>query len=167
MLNEWRSPYFHFQVPEEDSMFDSSPRQETRTPLAKLRQWWRKHAQLNADLADLACCGAAEVDRMARDLGMSASELRVLAGHGPGAAELLSRRMAALRIDPKDVPIVDAFMLRDMQRLCTICTSRSQCARELADRSDDLARNWQDYCPNAATLNMLVALGSCRTEPSP
>ena len=148
-------------------MFDSSPQSEGWRPLTRLVQWWRKRAQLSADLADLACCGTAEVDRMARDLGMSASELRLLARHGPNAADLLNRRMAALHIDPKDVPIVDAFMLRDMQRLCTTCTSSSQCARDLADRSGDLARNWQDYCPNAATLTMLVALGSYRTEPSP
>jgi len=91
--------------------------------------------------------------------------LRTLASYGPNAAELLNRRMAALRIDPDRV--LDLFTLRDLQRLCTTCRSRKQCARDLADPSGDRAENgqdWQDYCPNAATLNMLVALDSYRAE---
>ena len=143
-------------------MFDSSPRSESW--LARLAQWWRNLAQLNTDPVD--GYDAAEEDRMATDLGMSASELRVLASHGPNTAELLYRRMAALRINPQDMPVVDAFMLPDMERLCTTCISRNRCARELAECSEDHSPNWQDYCPNAATINMLVALGSYRTEAS-
>ena len=147
-------------------MPDSSPQPEGWRPIARLVQWWRTRSEL----ADLECCGSAEVDRMARDLGMSASELRELASHGPNAAELLNRRMAALRIDPEHVGALDPFMLRDLQRLCTTCTSRKRCARDLADPAGDLAQNrqdWPDYCPNAATLNMLAALESYRPETSP
>jgi hypothetical protein len=75
--------------------------------------------------------------------------------------------MAALRIDPEHVGALDPFMLRDLQRLCTTCTSRKQCARDLANKSDYVSPEWQDYCPNAATLNMLVALESYRPEASP
>jgi hypothetical protein len=144
----------------------SSPRQDAWRPLAWLIDWWRARSEV----ADLECCGSAEVERIAGDLGMSAAELRTLASHGPNAAELLNRRMAALRIDPDRVGSLDPFMLRDLQRLCTTCTNRKRCARDLADAAGDLAENrqdWQDYCPNAATLNMLVALESYRPETSP
>ena len=141
----------------------SSDRQNVRRPLARFISWWRTRSEL----ADLECCGSAEVDRIAGDLGISASELRTLASYGPNAAELLNRRMAALRIDPDRVGTLDPFTLRDLQRLCTTCRSRKQCARDLTDSSGDRAENrqgWEDYCPNAATLNMLVALESYRAE---
>ena len=138
-----------------------SDRQNVRRPLARFISWWRTRSEL----ADLECCGSAEVDRVARDLGISASELRTLASYGPNAAELLNRRMAALRIDPDRVGTLDPFTLRDLQRLCTTCRSRRQCARDLADPSAAESRqDWQDYCPNAATLNMLVALESYCAE---
>ena len=143
----------------------SSDRQNVRRPLARFISWWRTRSELT----DLECCGSVEVDRIAHDLGIAASELRTLASYGPNAAELLNRRMAALRIDPDRVGTLDLFTLRDLQRLCTTCRSRKQCARDLADPSRDRAENgqdWQDYCPNAATLNMLVALESYRAETS-
>ena len=83
----------------------SSDRQNVRRPLARFISWWRTRSEL----ADLECCGSAEVDRIARDLGISASELRTLASYGPNAAELLNRRMAALRIDPDSVGTLDPF----------------------------------------------------------
>ena len=139
-------------------MAHSSPRKDAWRPISRLIAWWRTRS----DLASLDCSGSAEVDRIARELGMSASELRTLASYGPNAAELLNRRMAALRIDPQHVGAIDPSMLRDMQRLCTTCARHKQCARDLADQSGYgyLSQDWQDYCPNAATLNMLIALES-------
>ena len=100
----------------------SSDRQNVRRPLARFISWWRTRSEL----ADLECCGSAEVDRIAGDLGISASELRALASYGPNAAELLNRRMAALRIDLDRVGTLDPFTLRDLQRLCTTCRSRKR-----------------------------------------
>ena len=50
-------------------------------------------------VSDLKCCAEYEVERMARDLNISVSELHKLAGLGPQSADLLLRRMAALDLD--------------------------------------------------------------------
>jgi hypothetical protein len=48
----------------------------------------------------LDCCGVAEVERMAHDVGVNAGELCALAGKWPHAAEPLIRRLAALDLHP-------------------------------------------------------------------
>ena len=51
-------------------------------------QWWRDWTRRSSAL-ELKCCGEDEVERMAKDLGLSASELRRVAKLGPGSADLL------------------------------------------------------------------------------
>ena len=120
-----------------------------------MRQWWRNW-RANSRVADLACCGDYEVERMANDLGMPASELRKLADHGPEAADLLTRRMVALNLDGNEVGATAPGTLQDLQRLCTLCESHRQCARDLGRDPDDKA--WEDYCPNVAMLKLLDSL---------
>jgi len=102
---------------------------------------------------------------MAQDLGISAGELRQLANYGPEEADLLRQRMTMLGINPEELARSEPATLRDLQRLCTMCTSRGRCARDIAKHSAGPSwqawRNyqaWRDYCPNAATLNMLGTL---------
>ena len=101
-----------------------------------MRQWWQNW-RANSRLTGLACCGEYEVERMAHDLGMPASELRQLADHGPEAADLLSRRMAALNLDSNEVGATAPGTLQDLQRLCTLCESHRRCARDLGRDPDD------------------------------
>jgi hypothetical protein len=118
-------------------------------------QWWRDWTGRNSAL-ELKCCGEDEVERMARDIGMSASELRRIAALGPGSADLLLRRMAALDLDRKEVSQTEPRTFQDLQRVCAMCNSKRRCKRDLANDSNDPV--WQDYCPNAATLMALNAL---------
>ena len=73
-----------------------------RSPAEVVSQWWQSWTS-NAPASDLACCAEGEVERIAKDIGMPASEIRRLANLGPESAELLSRRMAALHLDRKEV----------------------------------------------------------------
>jgi len=93
---------------------------------------------------------------MAHDLGLPVSELRKLAEHGPEAADLLARRMAELNLDKNEVAAGVPRTLQDLQRVCTMCESHRQCARDLARDPADQA--WENYCPNAAVLKMLNGL---------
>ena len=52
-----------------------------------MRRWWQNWRQANSRLAELACCGEYEAERMAHDFGLPVSELRKLAEHGPEAAD--------------------------------------------------------------------------------
>lgn len=119
---------------------------------AALRRW-REHAQVDADLA---LCDPSEKEQIARDIGVSTDELRQFAKSDSGAADQLQQRMAALDLDPKEVARTSPATMRDMQRLCTLCKKRRQCARDLArDASDPV---WKDYCPNLEPLTSLDAM---------
>ena len=124
--------------------------------ISGMRQWWRNWRRAHSNLSELMCCGEYEAERMARDLGLPLSELRRLAGYGPEAADLLAHRMAALNIDMRKVTTVVPRTFQDLQRTCTMCETRRQCARDLG--RDPANQAWEDYCPNAAMLKMLTAL---------
>jgi hypothetical protein len=106
--------------------------------------------------SELAACSENEVDRMARDVGLSVHELQRLVRRGPQAADLLLCRMAALNLDREEIAEADRATFLDLQRVCSSCDCKGFCERELARDPDDPA--WEDYCPNVATLKMLNAM---------
>ena len=111
--------------------------------LARLREWWRRHSELETmDPEELA--------RVARDLGMTGGELKDLAARGPDAAHLLDERMRVLGLTRADVERVVHGLMRDMERTCACCDEKGVCEKDLAARPDDTA--WEGYCPNAVAL---------------
>lgn len=101
-------------------------------------------------------CDAQDVERMARDIGVSVPELRSLARCGPHSADLLLCRMAALDLDADEVAATMPMLLQDLQRVCSFCSSHRRCAHDLARDTANPA--WHDYCPNAETLMELDAM---------
>jgi Family of unknown function (DUF6455) len=130
--------------------------QKSWSPIKALSQWWREWTTKSSARLELKCCGEGEVERMAKDIGVSASELRTLANRSPDSADLLLRRMAALDLDRNEVSRTEPRTFQDLQRVCTMCNHHRRCRRDLARDSADPA--WEDYCPNAATLMALNAL---------
>lgn len=111
--------------------------------LSRLRDWWRRHSELDTmDPEDL--------ERIAKDLGMTGPELKDLAARGPDAAHLLHERMHVLGLTRVDVERVAQGLMRDMERTCACCDEKGVCEKDLAARPDDSA--WGGYCPNAAAL---------------
>jgi hypothetical protein len=108
---------------------------------------WAKRARVN----ELADCDPSEMARVARDLGVSATELRLLASRDKTAADLLYRRLETLRLDPTSI---DPALMRDLQRCCSICDSKQLCAHELEDKPK--SANWPKYCPNEYTIAALT-----------
>jgi hypothetical protein len=102
---------------------------------------------------DLAC--------IARDLGISPYELRVLAAQDKSAADLLLRRLETLRLDPAQV---DSTVMRDLQRCCSMCKDKVLCVHELEDRPREAM--WPKYCPNELTLAALSEEQALRNTPS-
>lgn len=133
-------------------MFALAQGSQSRSPWKAMLEWWRGWFNAKSE-SGFGCCGEAEIERMARDLRMSASELRAVAAKGPKAADLLLRRMAALDLDPKEVTRLEPETFRDMQRVCTLCEAHRQCARDFAH--DAPQSKWEQYCPNAGTLAAL------------
>ena len=128
-----------------------------RTGICKqreLRQHWQRACKLILAKADVAAVSRAlelassrcrdlkqshsrhqlnvlqQRDHIGRDLGISAAELRVLAGRNKAAAGLLIRHMETLRLEPSRV---DPSVMRDLQRCCSNCDSKQLCGHELED----------------------------------
>jgi hypothetical protein len=121
---------------------------------SKLADWWRNWRNRCDAVSDLACCGADEIERVARDVGLTSAELRTMAGKWPSAADLLRQRMAHLDLDASEVTQTQPLVMRDLQRSCTVCQSKRKCMRDLSRDPDNPV--WQDYCPNAMTLTALL-----------
>jgi hypothetical protein len=115
-------------------------------------------------MADLDRCGPAEVERIARDVGVSGADLAILAGKWPDAGDLLYWRMNEIKFDPKEVTQVHPQVMRDLQRVCTVCGSKRRCVHDLAKNPSDPA--WQKYCPNATTLSALAAERASKAKAS-
>ena len=61
------------------------------------------------------------------DIGSILQELRPLAGKWPESANLLSRRMAALQLDPSEIARSQPAVSNDLKRLCSLCVSKGRC----------------------------------------
>jgi hypothetical protein len=111
--------------------------------LGRLARWWRTWNRRRRTMAELDW-------RIAHDLAVSPADLRVLAGKWPD--DLLSRRLEQLDLDAAHV---EPQVLRDLERVCTLCGSKRRCRHDLA--GDPSESRWLEYCPNATTLGALVA----------
>jgi hypothetical protein len=77
----------------------------------------------------------------------------------PDQAKLLQRRMTVLGLDIGAWARYEPADFLDLETVCGACGSRQTCADDLLEHIDDPTwPEWQDYCPNAAKLGVLVAL---------
>jgi hypothetical protein len=114
--------------------------------------WWRRWRRRAASLTELELLST-ESERVARDSGVSVGDLRVLAGKWPDAADLAERRMATLGLDAAQVHETQPAVMRDVQRVCTLCGNKRVCEHDLDRSPADAA--WREYCPNEGTLDAL------------
>jgi hypothetical protein len=125
------------------------------TIINAVASWWHNWRTARANLASLDRCGADDAERIAHDLGVTATELRALAGRWPDSADLLNGRLAALGLDRAEIRRVEPQVLSDLQRVCTVCMSGRECKHDLAENPYD--PGWREYCPNVVTLDALTA----------
>lgn len=126
---------------------------ESDGALSFVADWWRNLRSRRAAMGELNRCGDDEADHIARDIGVSSSELRTLAGKWPNSADLLSQRIAAVGLKTENVRQTEPRVLQDLQRVCTLCAERARCEHDLDQDPGD--RVWRGYCPNVATLDAL------------
>jgi hypothetical protein len=111
----------------------------------------RRLSRRRTSANEIACLEPRELTCIARDLGISPDELRVLARGDKSAADLILRRMETLRLDPAQI---DSAVMRDLQRCCSMCKDKVLCAHELEDRPREAM--WPKYCPNEQILAALT-----------
>ena len=95
--------------------------------------------------------GPDEVMRMAKEIGVTPSQLHELVSEGPGTANLLKTMLVALRVDPKVLADMDPLIRRELQWLCITCSNKKRCEHEL-DKGT-AAEHFREYCPNAVSID--------------
>src|SRR5436853_3445720 len=116
-------------------------------PTNFVTRWWRGLKKHQANLNELAAC---DVEDLARDIGVTRSELHVLAGRWPDESNLLSRRLGAIGLE--QFAQAEPQVVRDLQRVCGQCDIGRRCERDLDNPND---RRWREYCPKVTTLDAL------------
>lgn len=96
-------------------------------------------------------------EELARDIGVSEPVLERL--FTSVRDQELERLMYALSLDDRKTKLTNrGAVMRDMSIVCSECALVKRCQRELQEGS--ASRNYNEYCPNALTLNaLLVAEG--------
>jgi transcriptional regulator with XRE-family HTH domain len=108
---------------------------------------WLNHRR---ELKELRQMDTADFDRIASDLRVTPTDLNELVRLGPHAADELPRLLKALGIDEADLARTEPLVLRDMERVCTLCNHKRLCDRDLAAGTS--GRRYQGYCLNASTI---------------
>jgi hypothetical protein len=89
------------------------------------------------------------LDELARDLGVTADELRSLMSSVPDPLQL-REMLKALGIDEASLRRVQPVLLRTLERRCAQCAVVGRC-RDALDRRI-AAKDYERFCPNAAVL---------------
>ena len=111
---------------------------------------WLKHRR---EMNEIRQLDRADFDRIASDLRIAPDDLEELVRHGKHSADELPVMLQQLGINAEGLGRAQPLLLRDMERVCSLCTHKGQCDRDLADGT--AAANYHGYCANAATIEAL------------
>ena len=111
---------------------------------------WLKHRR---ELREMREMDAVNFSQIAGDLRISSADLEALVRQGPHAADQLPKMLRALGIDQADLTRTEPLVLRDMERVCSLCSHKRQCSHELA--AGTAAAHYDEYCGNAPTIDGL------------
>jgi transcriptional regulator with XRE-family HTH domain len=111
---------------------------------------WLKHRR---DLNELRQLNTSEFERIATELRVSPGDLNELVRQGPHAADELPKLLKILGIDEEALARTRPMVLRDMERVCALCSSKGECDRDLAAGTS--AEHYAGYCLNASTIETL------------
>ena len=103
---------------------------------------------------EFGMCGPDDVMRMAKEIGVTPSQLHELVSKGPGTANLLKTMLVALHVDPKVLADMDPLIMRELRWLCVTCSNKKRCEHELARGT--AAKHFREFCPNAVSLVELL-----------
>lgn len=111
---------------------------------------WLKHRR---ELSEIRRMNRTDFDLIARDLRVSPGDLDRLVEAGPHSADEMPAMLKALGIDMEDLVRTEPLIVRDMQRVCSLCRDKPHCHSELA--AGTAAEHYKEYCPNASTIEAL------------
>lgn len=113
---------------------------------------WNRFRKRRAAIAELQALDRGELHRLVQDAGLTFGDLVELVKQSGDSTVLLARRLELAGIDFRTI---DKSVLRDMQRCCSFCDSKAECADELDHEPKGAV--WPEYCPNRLTIETLSA----------
>jgi hypothetical protein len=142
-------------------MSDSTAFDWLTRPLGRIQQWWSASARWDALVRELDNAGE-DGARILQELRLNGGDLQRLIAASPNDALLLGRMMKALGLDVAEVARELPAIMRDLERACAACGSKSRCRQDLDSGVAPAA--WAEYCPNKATLSAVQAVTLSRPE---
>jgi hypothetical protein len=95
-----------------------------------------------------------ELRGLASDLSLSEGDLAALSTTLNDNTALMEGMMRARGFDPSQVRRSFGTLMRDVERVCSLCRATGRCRRELD--AGTAAAHAHEYCPNAATFDDLT-----------
>ena len=126
----------------------------THSALPWLREKWQRTLRNHRWMSELSACPPSELHCIARDVGLSETDLRSLSCSHPGPSALMPRRLEQLGLDVGYIKYARAATYRDLERVCATCKAWRRCARDLAN--GDIQTGMREYCLNSATIDALT-----------
>ena len=126
----------------------------TNGAFAGLRGKWQHLRRKRKSLAELDTFPPSDLQHIAQDVGVSVSDLRVVAAAHRGPGELLPRRLTLLGLDPAYIVSAQTTTYRDLERTCAMCPAWRRCARDLA--KGDVQAGMGSYCLASPTIDALT-----------
>jgi hypothetical protein len=112
-----------------------------------------------ARLVELRSIDDRQLDQIAREFGMSRSDLYALCASKAPTGDLLRQRLAEFDLSEELLARRHPEVLQDLQRVCGTCATTSRCAHDfVAHKPGDR----DEYCPNTCTLYALKQEGLAR-----
>lgn len=115
---------------------------------------WIKHRR---ELSEIRRIDRTDFNQIADDLRISPDELERLVQAGAHSADEMPEMLKALGVEVNDIARVEPLLVRDMQRVCSLCRDKERCHGELAHGT--AAKHYEEFCPNAPTIDALGDLG--------
>jgi hypothetical protein len=129
--------------------------------VGRLADWWQDLRAARMRLRELQQCGD-NLEHIARDVGLSSSDLYAMAAKPPDVADQHKQRLAALDIDRAALLRRHPRVARDLERVCSLCGQKRRCEHDVASHPNDPV--WRTYCPNTQTLDPLKAAATVTAQ---
>jgi hypothetical protein len=105
----------------------TKPQRKFKLP-AVLAEWWQNLRAGWMSFNELHDGGDAA--GLARDVGLSPADLFAVAAKRPDAAEPLRLRLEALHLTRAALLRTDPLVMRDRERVCSVCDNKRPCKRD-------------------------------------
>lgn len=136
-------------------------RLETVPMIGHVVSWAKKLSVRFGQSSGLQKLEPDEINRIARDFGVSVSDLLTLAKSDTHVQELLTQRLIEMELSEKLLQDKHPREFGDLNRVCASCASTKRCTNDFLQHKS----GHSDYCPNTDTLEALRAIGGSNAEP--